>query len=78
MIKEQNYEITFKVKINVNYKEVDDVRKENRNFLSNGFFKKDHRIAKVIAYDKAIEAVKNENESLMSYEIKTVEDVING
>ncbi len=77
-MKEQNYEITFKVKVSVNYKDVDSVRKENRNFLNNGFFKKDHRIARVLAYDKAIEAIKNENESLMTYEIKTMEDVVNG
>ena len=75
---DQNYEITFKVNVSISSIDIDKIRKENRNFLTNGFFKKDYRIARVLAYDKAVEVIKIENESMYDYEIKTLGDKVNG
>jgi len=51
------YKVTFKVEIDISTPEVDSIRKENRSFLTHGFFAKDGNIAKIAAYNKAVERI---------------------
>jgi len=67
------YEITFKGKVEVTTKDVDTVRKENRNFLTSDYFRKDKMIAKIIAYNTILEAVKKGDDTLVSYDIKLIQ-----
>ncbi len=71
---ENVYEVTFKAKVKITTQEIDKVRKENRNFLTNGYFNKDKRIAKILAYDKAMNIIKTEDESVFDYSVKLVQE----
>ena len=51
------FKITFEVEINISPSEVDNIRKENRSFLTHGFFAKDQNVAKIAAYNKAIKTI---------------------
>jgi hypothetical protein len=68
------YEVNFNGVVEVTTKEIDAVRKDNRNFLMSDYFKKDKMIAKVIAYNKISEAIKKGDESLVSYTINLIQE----
>jgi len=53
----KKFKVTFEVEIDVSSLEVDTTRKENRSFLTHGFFSKDLNVAKIVAYNKALERI---------------------
>jgi hypothetical protein len=53
----KKFKVTFEVEIDISNIEVDTIRKENRSFLTHGFFAKDQNIAKIAAYNKALERI---------------------
>lgn len=53
----KKFKVTFEVEIDISNIEVDTIRKENRSFLTHGFFAKDTNIAKIAAYNKAVEKI---------------------
>jgi hypothetical protein len=53
----KKFKVTFELEIDVTNAEVDLIRKENRSFLTHGFFAKDENIAKIAAYNKAVEKI---------------------
>lgn len=53
----KKFKITFEIEIDISNTEVDLIRKENRSFLSRGFFAKDENIAKIAAYNKAVDRI---------------------
>jgi hypothetical protein len=53
----KKFKIVFEVEIDISAAEVDHTRKENRSFLTHGFFSKDLNVAKIVAYNKAIEKI---------------------
>ncbi len=53
----KKFKVTFEVEIDISPMEVDRIRKENRSFLTHGFFAKDANVAKIAAYNKAVERI---------------------
>jgi hypothetical protein len=53
----KKFKVTFEVEIEISPQEIDTIRKENRSFLTHGFFAKDANIAKIAAYNKAVDRI---------------------
>jgi len=53
----KKYKVSFFVEVDMSPSEVDLIRKENRAFLTHGFFAKDENVEKIAAYNKAIEKI---------------------
>jgi hypothetical protein len=53
----KKFKVTFEVEIDISNIEVDAIRKENRSFLTHGFFAKDANVAKIAAYNKAVDRI---------------------
>ncbi len=53
----KKFKVTFEVEIDISPLEVDTIRKENRSFLTHGFFAKDANVAKIAAYNKAVDKI---------------------
>lgn len=53
----KKFKVTFEVEIDVSPLEIDTTRKENRSFLTHGFFAKDLNVAKIVAYNKALDRI---------------------
>jgi hypothetical protein len=51
------FKVTFEVEIDISAHEIDKIRKENRSFLTHGFFAKDLNVAKIAAYNRAVERI---------------------
>ena len=61
------FKIVFEVEIDISANEVNLIRKENRSFLTHGFFAKDLNVAKIAAYNRAVERITKGEE--VNYEI---------
>lgn len=53
----KKFKVTFEVEIDISPSEIDSIRKENRSFLTHGFFAKDANVAKIAAYNKAVDKI---------------------
>jgi hypothetical protein len=53
----EKFKIVFEVEIDISDAEIDHTRRENRSFLTHGFFAKNLNVAKIIAYNRAIEKI---------------------
>lgn len=53
----KKFKVTFEVEIDITPAEIDQIRKENRSFLTHGFFAKDDNVAKIAAYNKAVQRI---------------------
>ncbi len=63
----KKFKVIFEVEIDISPSEVDTIRKENRSFLTHGFFAKDANVAKIAAYNKAVDRITKGEE--VNYEI---------
>ena len=53
----KKFKVTFEVEIDISPSEIDSIRKQNRSFLTHGFFSKDANLAKIAAYNKAVDKI---------------------
>lgn len=60
------YKINFETQVTVTAEEIELIRKQNRNFLSQGFFAVDNNIGQAIAYNKALEQVVKQNPEIIT------------
>jgi len=51
------FEVNFSIQVEVNDEDLTATRKENRNFLSSGYFTKNENLAQVIAFNRGHELI---------------------
>lgn len=67
------YKISFTIEESITPDEIDTLRKQNRNFLTQGFFSKDENVARIAVYNKALNKLRNSPENV-NYKISRMED----
>jgi len=63
----KKFKVVFEVEVDITPAEIDAIRKDNRAFLTHGFFAKDENVAKIAAYNKAVDRITKGQE--VNYEI---------
>lgn len=67
------YKLVFTIEESMSLEEIDTLRKQNRNFLTHGFFSKDENVARIAAYNKALNLLRTKPE-MVNYESIKMED----